>query len=426
MKEILIAPHFLNIEPVPQQSNLYKAERADGTVSAVQVFPFNISDDANELLQQEIIILNESIAGYNVAIPKILSNQLTQTGSYPYIEMEWIEGKSIDDILKESGATVFTIEETLKLAEQISASLAHLHNLGLSHGNIIKSSIKWDNRKKRYFLLNFDFQLKPGTPNNVYLQKPKPAIVTEQENKTLPVTDVQAFGLLVFQLLTGCNYVPLKEDIISIRENALPKHWNEVKKEEEKNIPAWLLAIINNCLNKNEIFFENSTVLYHSILINHKEPLKKKDWYRSMPQQNINAKPSVRKIIKAARVQTPPNSAIKKGAGKKEQVMLNRFFIGIIIITAVFAGFSFQLQKKESAAKEEMITANNSQDSTMVEEAYINDTVEQNKYEAKPIKLEKEKNVTAKPIGKSKQENIIQLENQENRSPLKGVASLGK
>src|SRR5215216_6732310 len=93
----IIADHISNAEPVYPGSQVYKTTGADGTLSAVHVFPFEITIEQHEYFRHQMELLAEVVTEYRAAIPEPLSWGFTKTGSFPYIEMEWIQGTNLHE-----------------------------------------------------------------------------------------------------------------------------------------------------------------------------------------------------------------------------------------------------------------------------------------------------------------------------------------
>ena len=110
----------------------------------------NFKDFQNEV--EKLKKVNEQP---NPNVVKILSSGITETGSLPFIEMEFIEGPDLEELLQPPHAPVFTIKETIKVAEQLSHALAHCHKLDIKHGDIKSNNVKFNLHTGNYVLLDF-------------------------------------------------------------------------------------------------------------------------------------------------------------------------------------------------------------------------------------------------------------------------------
>ena len=87
------------------QGSVYKGRRMGPVISAVKLLPTPIhtedSDDKNfRNFQNEVEKLKKVNEQPNPNVVKILSSGLTESGCFPYIEMEYIEGPDLEDLLK--------------------------------------------------------------------------------------------------------------------------------------------------------------------------------------------------------------------------------------------------------------------------------------------------------------------------------------
>src|SRR6202012_2793475 len=142
------------------QGSVYKGRRMGPIISAVKLLPTPIhtedKDDRNfRNFQNEVAKLQKVNEQPNPNVVKILSSGLTESGSFPFIEMEFIEGPDLEELLKPPHDPIFTIKEFLKVAEQLSGALAHCHRFNVKHGDIKSNNIKFNIRTGNYVLLDF-------------------------------------------------------------------------------------------------------------------------------------------------------------------------------------------------------------------------------------------------------------------------------
>jgi eukaryotic-like serine/threonine-protein kinase len=137
--------------------------------------------------------------------------------------MEYAPGGSLSDKLdkyQEDGKN-FTIDETRKIALEITSGLSDLHNKGVVHRDLKPSNIIFDekgNAKVADFGLaqviggpSLRSQLShpkthPGTPGYM---SPEQA---QSQNYLTPASDVYALGLLLFRILTGRSFASVKPE----------------------------------------------------------------------------------------------------------------------------------------------------------------------------------------------------------------------
>src|ERR1700744_378098 len=117
------------------QGSVYKGRRMGPIISAVKLLPTPImTEDAQDKnfrnFQNEVEKLKKVNEQPNPNVVKILSSGLTESGSFPFIEMEFIEGPDLEELLKPPHEILFTIKEVLKLADHLANALAHCHLVG--------------------------------------------------------------------------------------------------------------------------------------------------------------------------------------------------------------------------------------------------------------------------------------------------------
>ena len=129
------------------QGSVYKARRMGEVITAVKLLPTPIfsesGDDKNyTAFQNEVKKLEKVNADPNPNVVKMLSYGITDSGSFPFIEMEFIEGPDLEELLKPPHDAVFTIKEAIKLAEQLAHALEHCHSRDVKHGDIKSNNVK--------------------------------------------------------------------------------------------------------------------------------------------------------------------------------------------------------------------------------------------------------------------------------------------
>lgn len=140
----------------------------------------------------------------------------------PYLVMEYIEGRNLDDTLQESRPTV---EETVAMIKSVCDGLHHAHNLGIFHMDLKPTNIVIRGSDRVPKIIDFGLaQLKPayGTvESNSYggtyrYMAPEQALAMQKfkAGKTPPEgldarADVYAMGAILYEMLTG---KPLREN----------------------------------------------------------------------------------------------------------------------------------------------------------------------------------------------------------------------
>jgi serine/threonine protein kinase len=278
------------------QGSVYKGKRMGAIITAVKILPTPIhtenTDDKNyRNFKNEVEKLKKVNEVPNPNVVKILNSGLTESGSFPFIEMQYIEGPDLEELLKSPHDQVFTIRETIKLADQLANALAHCHKVGVKHGDIKSNNVKFNNDTGNYILLDFglaimsDEQRRSSIRNAGAVEFMAPE---QHDGEMFFQTDVYSYGVILYELLAGTvpfpqlskgetsrNAVMLAHmekdipDLLTLRRNNLPATWTDEMKAREMKVPHWLLAIIRKCLEKRpEHRFANGVALQEAILAN--------------------------------------------------------------------------------------------------------------------------------------------------------------
>ena len=278
------------------QGSVYKAKRTGTIITAVKLLPTpilsedpadkNFTDFQNEV--QKLKRVNEEP---NPNVVTILSSGITETGSFPFIEMEFIEGPDLEELLRPPHDPVFTLKETIKLAEHLAHALEHCHKADIKHGDIKSNNVKFNIHTGNYVLLDFGLAIMSDEQRRTSLRHAGAIefMAPEQGNgETLFQTDVYSFGVIIFELLAGQVPFPLKDrsetarnqtmvahmetpppDMLALRRQNLPSSWPEEQREREMNVPQWLVALVYRCLDKKpQKRFANGTELHQYVLHN--------------------------------------------------------------------------------------------------------------------------------------------------------------
>lgn len=278
------------------QGSVYKGKRMGSILSAVKLLPTPIhAEDAGDKnfidFQNEVEKLKKVNEKPCPNVVKILNSGLTESGSLPFIEMEYIEGPDLEDLLKAPHAPIFTIRETIRLAEHLANALSHCHQVGVKHGDIKSNNVKYNIDTGNYVLLDFGLAVMSDEERRSSLRHAGAVefMAPEQhDGEMIFQSDIYSYGIILYELLAGTVPFPLINkaetsrnmvmlshiekqlpDLVELRRTHLPITWDEEKQKNEMQIPTWLLLIVSKCLEKNAAHrFSTGMELYEAVCSN--------------------------------------------------------------------------------------------------------------------------------------------------------------
>lgn len=334
------------------QGSVYKGKRMGTIITAVKIIPTPIhSEDTEDKnyrnFKNEVEKLEKVNQIPNPNVVKILNSGLTESGSFPFIEMEYIEGPDLEDLLKPPHSPVFTIRETIKLAEQLSNALAHCHKVGVKHGDIKSNNVKFNVYTGNYILLDFGLAIMSDEQRRSSVRHAGAVefMAPEQhDGEMFFQTDVYSFGVILYELLAGTVPFPLINkaensrnsvmlshmekpvpDLLSLRRNQLPESWSPAVRDYEMKVPVWLLDLIKRCLEKApEKRFANGEALHDAIARNNIENM---------------AIPPVTPVVPVAPVSTPVIAESPSNAVKVSKPLFTLMILALVGLSA-FTGYA--------------------------------------------------------------------------------------
>jgi len=259
------------------QGSVYKGRRMGPIISAVKLLPTPIhnenTDDKNyRNFLNEVEKLKKVNEVPNPNVVKILNSGITESGSFPFIEMEFIEGPDLEELLKPPHESIFTIKETIKLADHLASALCHCHKVGVKHGDIKSNNVKFNIHSGNYVLLDFGLSVMSDEQRRSSMRHAGAIefMAPEQnEGRMLFQTDIYSYGVILYELLAGQVPFPLKDngetarnavmvahmeskvpDLLELRQQHLPENWSSAQREREMQVPVWLLSMVSHCLEK--------------------------------------------------------------------------------------------------------------------------------------------------------------------------------
>src|ERR1051325_10050645 len=259
------------------QGSVYKGKRVGEMITAIKLMPTPIfSQDESDTHYRDFINEVKKMQRVNEEpnpnVVTFLSYGISETGGFPFIEMEYIDGPDLCELLKAPHPPVFTIRETIKVAEHLAHALAHCHKLDVKHGDIKSNNVKFNKHTGNYVLIDFGLSILSDEERRTSLRNAGAIefMAPEQnEGHMYFETDVYSFGIVLFELLAGRVPFPLDgnsetarnrvmiahmetppPDLLSLRQEALPMTWPDEQRTKEMQVPHWLLSVIYKCLEK--------------------------------------------------------------------------------------------------------------------------------------------------------------------------------
>jgi serine/threonine protein kinase len=260
------------------QGSVYKGRRYGPIITAVKLLPTPIhtesTDDKNfRNFQNEVEKLKKVNEEPNPNVVKILNSGITESGSFPFIEMEYIDGPDLEDLLKPPHEAIFSIKEIIKLADQLANALSHCHKVSVKHGDIKSNNVKFNVHTGNYVLLDFGLSAMSDDQRRTSIRHAGAIeFMAPEQNEGLMYfqTDVYSYGIILYELIAGQVPFPLKDngetarnavmlahmeseipDVLELRRKNLPASWSDEQKEMQMQVPAWLLKVVAKCLQKD-------------------------------------------------------------------------------------------------------------------------------------------------------------------------------
>jgi serine/threonine protein kinase len=178
------------------------------------------------------------------------------TGNVPYMVMEYIDGRTVRDIV-ESGTT-FTYAEARKLLASVADALGVAHDRGIIHRDVRPGNVFVENRSSRAVLGDFGIAalLESGaasaerlTAAGVKLGQTR-YMSPEQINgeQVTEQSDIYAFGILAYEVLAGRGPYDAKGETQMIVAHL--QHEPLRLRELRGDVDAAVAALIERCLAK--------------------------------------------------------------------------------------------------------------------------------------------------------------------------------
>lgn len=409
------------------QGSVYKARRGE-VISAVKILPTplhteDLADKSYRDFQNEVSKLKKVNETPNPNVVKILSSGVTESGSLPFIEMEFIEGPDLQDMLLVPDHKIFTIDESIRVAEQLSGAIAHCHKVEVKHGDIKSNNVKLNLKTDKYMLLDFGLSIMSDEQRRTSLRHAGAIefMAPEQnDGEMLMESDVYSFGIILYELLTGSVPFPLNNssetsrnlvmishmekpvpDLLETRKANLPESWEEHKKDAEMQVPSWLLAVIAKCLEKLPVNrFRNGAELHEAIVksISSKEAFAYTPLVAAVPLASDVPPVAVPPMPPVVPLESPaPDPFAEPRRDYKKPIILAAVFL--LLLLALFAGYRSLNSPSVDPVDSAAINAENQR---LLDSAVVADRMNERKVQDSLDNLERYEPAVQKGNGKGK------------------------
>lgn len=159
-----------------------------------------------------------------------------------YLAMEYVEGDSLEEILRERGT--LTPDEWRPLLDRVLDGLEHVHGHHYLHRDIKPGNIVIRDRDGAPVLIDFG-AAREKTPDGQYTAVMTPAYAPVEQNgsgKQTPATDLFSLGAVSYEVLMG-ELPPSAFDRVAVTDDPIPKLAQRITGADR----TWLAAL-DRCL----------------------------------------------------------------------------------------------------------------------------------------------------------------------------------
>src|SRR5262245_9850804 len=225
---------------------------------------------AIKVLRPDLTISNEEGVGFffeeatktvslqHPMIVKVINADYTPDGS-AYMVMEWLDGRTLDQEIKERGA--FSLHSVIVLLEQVAEAVAYAHKKRIIHRDLKPSNImlvREENGEESIRVLDFGIakvlSTTIGIGTNTRVAGTSYYISPEQTIAQSPIdqsADIYSLGVILYQMLTG--QVPFEADtegqVMDMHRSILPRPLREIRPD----IPQAIEDVVLKALSKRPL-----------------------------------------------------------------------------------------------------------------------------------------------------------------------------
>jgi serine/threonine protein kinase len=210
---------------------------------------------------------NEAVIQYNLRHPNVAAlYEYFEYQGKPCIVMEFVEGRTLDEWIRESGA--LESARALEILADVCEAVSYMHSKGTIHRDIKSENIRV-NAEGKAKLLDFGISVARSTPalTRVGYAIGTPENMAPEQHQGLrgdARSDVWALGVLLYEMVTGAspfanrNPVGLREDVLGVRYIPAAKR--------KPGLPKPVARMISTCLQlKPEERYASSGVMLREV-----------------------------------------------------------------------------------------------------------------------------------------------------------------
>ena len=168
-------------------------------------------------------------------------------GIGPCIVMEYIDGETLDNLLKHEELPSLTVRR--RIANELCAAAAYVHSLGIVHRDLKPENIMVTRNGQRVKLIDFGMA---DTDQHAILKQPAGTIqymAPEQAQTAVPDirNDIYSLGIIISQLQLGHGYKKIVERClkpIGQRYQSVEELQADLRKKEEKRPVVQRLSVL--------------------------------------------------------------------------------------------------------------------------------------------------------------------------------------
>lgn len=174
-----------------------------------------------------------------------------QEQGLPYLVMPVLEGRSLEDRIRESGP--LEVKEVLRIGRQIAAGLAAAHQQGLVHRDVKPANILLNNGVERVVITDFGLARTVDdasmTQSGTLVGTPQYMSPEQACGETLDArSDLFSLGSVLYAMLVG--HSPFRAETTMGVLNRITSDQPRSLTEQDSEIPVWLDQIVRRLLSK--------------------------------------------------------------------------------------------------------------------------------------------------------------------------------